>query len=241
MALDVGTGLEPVLVEDPLNYLPRSTSRSYAKGEIIYDFGMPKPDLYLVVEGYVKITRTAGTGEIVTLICQVDDLFGECVFIDAPPGEQAVAIEPSQIMNWPVTVIRDLMMRRPSLGVAFIQWLAGRCLDLSERIATLSHDSTARRLAKALIHLSEPLGRGERQSTEARRLPPFSHKLLAQYVGTTREAVTHCMNQFRRQGCVAYSRRDLMVDCDLLRQWLAGEATGTSSTTLSERSRHNVA
>ncbi len=32
---------------------------------------------------------------------------------------------------------------------------------------------------------------------------PLTHELLSQYVGTSREIVTHYMNQFRRQGTCA--------------------------------------
>ena len=223
MNSDVAAGSERALFEDPLSYLPRSTVRKYAKGQVIYDSTTPNSELYLVIEGFVKITRSAGSGEIVMLVCQVDDLFGESVFVQAGGDEQAVAIEASQIMSWPVSVIRELILRRPSLGIAFIQWLACRCAELGERIATLSTDSTARRIAKALLHLAERLGQMEDQPLQTKRLPPFSHKLLAQYVGTTREAVTHCMNQFRRQGFVTYSRRDLTVYCEALRQWLGGD------------------
>jgi hypothetical protein len=38
---------------------------------------------------------------------------------------------------------------------------------------------------------------------------PFTHELLSQYVGTSREIVTHYMNQFRRQGYLRYSRKRL--------------------------------
>lgn len=241
MTSDVIAGSERSLFEDPLTYLPRSPIKKYAKGQVIYDSDGPNSELHLVIEGYVKVTRMAGTGEIVMIICQVDDLFGESVFVQSAPGERAVAIEASQIMSWPSQVIRDLILRHPPLGIAFIQWLACRCSDLGERIATLSTDSTARRLAKALLHLAERLGQEEDRSNEAKRLSPFSHKLLAQYIGTTREAVTHCMNQFRREGFVTYSRRDMMVYCEALRQWLGGDVKPTPSACLplSEQNGHD--
>jgi CRP-like cAMP-binding protein len=48
---------------------------------------------------------------------------------------------------------------------------------------------------------------------------PFTHELLSQYVGTSREVVTHFMNQFRRQGCLSYSRKGIFLRPDALKSW----------------------
>ena len=42
---------------------------------------------------------------------------------------------------------------------------------------------------------------------------------LGQFVGTTREIVTHYMNQFRRQGYLRYSRTGIILYRDALREW----------------------
>ena len=52
---------------------------------------------------------------------------------------------------------------------------------------------------------------------------PFTHVLLSQYVGTSREIVTHYMNQFRRQGYLRYSRKGILLHRDALKEWLRQE------------------
>jgi CRP-like cAMP-binding protein len=49
---------------------------------------------------------------------------------------------------------------------------------------------------------------------------PFTHELLSQYVGTSREIVTHYMNQFRRQGYIRYSRKGILLYRDAFKDWL---------------------
>jgi CRP-like cAMP-binding protein len=49
---------------------------------------------------------------------------------------------------------------------------------------------------------------------------PVTHELFSQYVGTSREIVTHYMNQFRKQGLLQYSRKGMVVDRQRLQQWL---------------------
>jgi hypothetical protein len=39
----------------------------------------------------------------------------------------------------------------------------------------------------------------------------FTHELLSPYVGTTREVVTHYMNQFRRQWCLRHARECIVI------------------------------
>ena len=53
---------------------------------------------------------------------------------------------------------------------------------------------------------------------------PFTHELLSQYVGTSREMVTHYMNQFRRQGYLRYSRKGIILYKDAFKEWLRQNA-----------------
>ena len=52
------------------------------------------------------------------------------------------------------------------------------------------------------------------------RMLPFTHETLAQYVGTSREIVTHWMARLKRDGCIRYSRRGIMLSREKLRNWM---------------------
>src|SRR6201999_1864838 len=93
-----------------------------------------------------------------------------------------------------------------------------RVLHFKERVVSFNVDTIACRLARSLIRLSERLGMIEEDG--AVRLSPFTHELLSQYVGTSREIITQYMNQFRRDGYVKYSRKHIILRRDALRNWL---------------------
>ena len=99
-------------------------------------------------------------------------------------------------------------------------------IELEDRIESLSLDNTARRLARTLIRLSE-LGNGaEDGSTE---MTALTHELLSQYIGTSREIVTHYMNEFRRRHCVQYSRKHgILVYREPLKEWLRASAVSAA-------------
>ena len=177
-------------------------------------------NLNLIVDGKVKVSRTSDDGrQIVVDIYHKDEFFGESVFLlGRPAQEQAVAIEDTKLMNWSLAAVADIMAREPKLGIALLQLLAQRSVDFGERLESFSVDNIARRLARSLIRFSERLG--ETREGGAIRMMPFTHELLSQVVGTSREIVTHYMNEFRRKGYLQYSRTGIFVYRDALREWL---------------------
>jgi CRP/FNR family transcriptional regulator len=207
-------------LEDPLAHLPCSTILEYKKGQAIYNQDQPSTSIYLVIDGKVKVCRLADDGrQVVVDIYQPDEFFGESAFLSLPQrSEIAVALEPTKVMTWTVAEIEDIVMKRPKLGVALLQLLVQRSMDFGYRIESFSVDNIARRLARTLIRFSERLGSATDDGSI--QMIPFTHELLSQYVGTSREIVTHYMNQFRRQGYLRYSRKGIMLYRDAMRDWL---------------------
>jgi CRP/FNR family transcriptional regulator len=209
-----------VPMEDPLAYLPCSTIVEYAKGQLIYGRAQLSNSIYLVIDGKVKVCRTADDGrQVVVDIYQPDEFFGESGFLgEQHRVEEAVALEATKVMTWSTSEIEDLMVRRPRLGVALVQLLVRRSLDFGARIESFSIDNIGRRLVRSLIRFSERLGQDSKEGFTD--MMPFTHELLSQYVGTSREIVTHYMNQFRRDGYLQYSRKGIALNRDALREWL---------------------
>jgi CRP/FNR family transcriptional regulator len=214
----------PKPLEDPLAHLPCSTIVEYRKGQIIYSQDQPSTTLYLVIDGKVKVSRVADDGhQVVVDIYQSDEFFGESAFLNLPHRcEQATALDNTKLMTWTTAEIEDIATKRPRLAVALLQILVQRTVDFTHRIESFSLDNIARRLARSLIRFSERLGVEEPDGSV--RMAPFTHELLSQYVGTSREIVTHYMNQFRRQGYLKYSRKGIILYREAFRDWLRQNA-----------------
>jgi len=215
---------QPKPLEDPLAHLPCSSIVEYRKGQMIYNQDQPSTSIYLVIDGKIKVSRLADDGhQVVMDIYQPDEFFGESAFLNLPHRpEQAVALENAKLMAWSTTEIDDIIMKRPRLAVALLQILAQRTMDFTYRIESFSVDNISRRLARTLIRFSERLGTQEEDGSV--RMVPFTHELLSQYVGTSREIVTHYMNQFRRQGYLRYSRKGIILYRDAVKDWLRQSA-----------------
>jgi|SwirhisoilCB1_FD_contig_101_226736_length_1174_multi_5_in_0_out_0_1 CRP/FNR family cyclic AMP-dependent transcriptional regulator len=208
------------LLEDPLAYLPCSTIVEYSRGQLIYGRSQVSNSIYLVIDGKVKVCRTADDGrQVVVDIYQPDEFFGECAFLgEKQRTEEAVALDATKVMTWSTAEIEELVVRRPRLGIALVQLLVRRSQEFGARIESFSIDNIGRRLVRSLIRFSERLGRDSGDGSVD--MMPFTHELLSQYVGTSREIVTHYMNQLRRQGYLKYSRKGISLNREALRDWL---------------------
>ena len=197
--------------EDALEYLPRSPIITCEPRQEIYGANQPCMKLYLIMDGRVKISRTTSGGRGVLFdIYEAEQFFGESAVLNLPHrAEDAFTLNKTTLMCWDTAVIEDAIMRSPRLGIAFMQMLVRRAMDFRDRIACCASSKTDKRLAVTLIRLAERSG--TRLETGAIRIPPITHDLLAQYIGTTREVVTQHMNRFRRLGYLGYSRREIVI------------------------------
>ena len=215
-------------LEDPLAHLPCSSILEYRKGQVIYNRDQPSTNIYLVIDGKVKVCRMADEGsQVVVDIYRTDEFLGESAFLSSPArDEQALALENTKVMTWTTAEIEGIVMRRPRLAVALLQIMVQRSIEFGHRIESFSVDNIARRLARTLIRFSERLGQILEDGSI--QMMPFTHELLSQYVGTSREIVTHYMNQFRRQGYLRYSRKGIMLYRDAMKDWLRREASAAA-------------
>lgn len=207
--------------EDPLALLPRRKPQPLVRDQTIYSREDPAESLYLVVDGAVKISRVSpNTGrETVIDVVASESFFGiSCLLHATERGEQAISLEKSQVMEWHVSDLRELIVRTPELGPALMRMVAHKLVEADSRIESFANDHIPRRLVKALLRLGERFG--EHSGAETIRLMPLTHELLARHVGTSREIVTQHMSYLRKQGLLDYSRAGLEFDPVKLRESL---------------------
>lgn len=207
-------------LEDALVYLPRKGVVEFRRGQVIYDDQLTAAGLYLVVQGRVKVSITMEDGsQTVTGIFCGDDFFGECALLGRTERqERATALETTTLMSWTTDEIEDQIERQPKLGMALIQMLVERCLNFEERLQSMALDKTPQRVALSMLGFAARLG--SEGPDGAIRIPPFTHQLLSEYIGTSREIVTFQMNHLRNQGFLRYSRKGIEVFTEALRNHL---------------------
>ena len=202
--------------EDALMYLPRKGVMECRRGQVVYDEQHPVAGLYLVVKGRVKVSITLEDGsQTVVGVYGADEFFGEGAMLGKSEGqERASALENTTLMSWTTAEIEEQIERQPKLGMALIQILVERCLDFEARLQSMALDKTPQRVAQCLLGFAKRLGTPGPDGSV--RIPPFTHQLLSEYVGTSREIVTFQMNHLRQLSLLRYSRKGIEVFVELL-------------------------
>jgi CRP/FNR family transcriptional regulator, cyclic AMP receptor protein len=196
--------------EDLQSFLPRTEPAAFKKGQTIYS-GSEIPDaLYLVESGVVALVDQREDCTAVKRICFAEEFFGEGVLLGIA-GEHAIAIADCKILAWTGEELRRLLTEQPDFAIAFSQELAKQAKEYGDRIVDMVCQPVPALLAAALLSI------GERSRPDSpSNLNPIPHKILAQFIGTSREVVTHYLNEFRRSGLLRYSRKEMTIDRDAL-------------------------
>lgn len=231
-------------LKDPLLYLPCCLKiLEFSKGQPIYAPEDAVSGIYLILFGSVKLTRMLGNGKQVLIdIYRTEEFFGEAALLNRPRrSEMVTAMEDTRLMVWSRQDFEELVEKRPNLALAMLRVFIQRMNNFELRMQSLAQESVLERLARALIRFSTRLGRLDSAGTM--HMPALPQVLLAQYVGTSREIVTYYMTEFRRKGFLTYSRREIALFGNGLREWLelemgrkleypviheAGETAGTA-------------
>ena len=207
-------------VEDALMYLPRKGATDYRRGQIIFGENQPSRELHLVVRGRVKVVIPVEDGrQTLVDIFTTDDFIGESALLGAAwHSERAVALDNASLMSWTASEIDAQVEREPRLGIALLQMLVKRALDYEERLQNFALDKTPERVVRAVLRFADRTG--TRTEDDSLDVPPLSHQLISEYVGTSREIVTFHMNQLRQKGLLQYSRKGMRVYSRALREHL---------------------
>ncbi len=208
----------PLVQQDPLAFLPCTRTTEYQPGSIIYSQAQPANRLYLIVEGKVKVSRQAGGLEVIVDVYKADEFFGEAALAGATRREElAIALERTRVMTWTAQEIEEAAAARPKLAIALLQLMVRRASDFEARIESFSCDSITQRLMRTLVRFADRFG--HRADDGTMRMNALTHEFLSQYIGTTREIVTHRMSQFRRDGYLDYSRSGISLHPRVYTDW----------------------
>jgi CRP-like cAMP-binding protein len=175
------------LDSDALDQLCRyAKPTSLKRGATIFSKGDPGNSLYAIISGTVKISVSSpdGRNAILNLI-SAGEIFGEVALLD---GRERTA-DATANTNCEIFVIdrRDFLpfvRSQPTLAMKFIELLCDRLRWTSDQVEQVILQDLPRRLASALLGL-----------TEKRKLEPTSRTIaitqqeISEMVGMTRESI----------------------------------------------------
>ena len=191
--------------------------RKYGAGQVLFAEGDATSHVYYVASGVVKVFRTDNYGkELIIELCKPGDFFGH---MDVLKGLEytsaAEVLEDAEVHLVPRKVFLDLMHRNRDVAMRFIRLLAGEVTQNQQRLLALAYASVRERTAQALLDLND-------RFKESESKPHLSREDLAGMVGTAKESLIRALSDFKSDGWVSLSGKNVLIEDEAALKRFAG-------------------
>ena len=179
---------------------------------VIFASGDAADELFVVRSGRVAVGRRSPDGrESLVALMEEGDLFGEMpLFDEGERSASARALERSELLCIPYTLVHDALDERPQLLWDVVSLLARRLRSTDSALADAVFLDVTGRTAKRLLELA-----GEADRFQL----PITQEELAGLVGASRERVNKAIAAFVRLGWIEQvDRRYLILERERLAQ-----------------------
>lgn len=169
--------------------------KHYKKREVIFEEGDYPRYLYFVNSGKVKVFKTNEDGKeyIIDIFMDGDFVGYNDLIRDSKYAEGASALEDTDISLIPREDFLTLLHANRDVASQLIKMLANNVTEKEEQLLNLAYHSVRKRVANAILLLSEKEG-----DTEINILRDD----LARIVGTAKESVIRMLTEFKEDGYI---------------------------------------
>jgi len=188
-----------------------ATIRSLRRGEVLFQQGAHPAELYVVAEGWVKMTHVTQNGDQIALrfVQRGEHVGGAALVRGVPFPATAMAASDAIIIAWKSAFIFDLVGSSRTAARNALELVGDRADEFLSRIQELASDSVEVRLAR---HLAELVRRSARKTDRGVGVEfPISRQDLAELCGTTLFTVSRILTRWRDLGLVDPGRQRIVV------------------------------
>ena len=188
-----------------------SVTRTLVRGDVLFNEGDDGNQLYVVVEGKIKLGRSSVDGrENLLALLGPGQMFGELSFFDpGPRSATATAVTDVELGVLGHDVLGPLVEDHTGVALAFLHQLAERLRRTNEVVGDLVFSDVPGRVAKALIDLAERFGRQADDGIHVSH--DLTQEELAQLVGASRETVNKALADFASRGWLRLEPRSVVI------------------------------
>lgn len=190
-----------------------------ARGQTLFSEGETGDRLYVVLEGKIKLTRTAPDGrENLLSVLGPSEMFGELSLFDPRPRTaSAIAVTECRLAGLGHDDLRPWLTAHPEVAVQLLRALAQRLRKTNDVMADLVFTDVPGRVAKALLDLAERFGQPSESGLHVHH--DLTQEELAQLVGASRETVNKALADFAGRNWLRIEARAVVIlDIERLRR-----------------------
>jgi CRP/FNR family transcriptional regulator, cyclic AMP receptor protein len=198
--------------------LSRGVRRPFRRGSFLMTEGEISDHVAVVLSGRAKVSSyTADGKEVVLAVRGPGELLGELSALDGGPRSASVAaLEAVDALVIPSERFEAFLEAHPRLAILVLQMTTRRLRDADRKRVEFGAYDTPGRVARRLLELVERYG--EAEGTGMRISLSLTQDELAGWTGSSREAVSKALREFRDRGWIETGRRSIVVsDVEALR------------------------
>jgi CRP/FNR family transcriptional regulator len=182
-----------------------------ARAERLFDEGASGNQLYVILDGKIKLTRAAADGrENLLSVLGPGEMFGELSLFDPRPRTaSATAVTDSRLAALAHDDLRSWLTGRPDVALHLLQALAQRLRRANDVMADLVFTDVPGRVAKALLDLAERFGTAQEDGLQVNH--DLTQEELAQLVGASRETVNKALADFAARGWLQLAAKSVLL------------------------------
>lgn len=173
-------------------------NKHYNNGDRIVLHGDTADSLWLVLKGWIKLTRQTPDGkESIIGLCTEGEMFGEAALFSHAnyPYTAEVAGNSSELVGIPSTTIRSLVSKDPSLSAQVMTMLSERTSQAQLKLEHMTTMSAAQRFGCFLLRLCNT----QLDGIKTLQIPIEKH-ILAAYLGMKPETLSRSQQQLKPLG-----------------------------------------
>lgn len=182
--------------------------------ETVFHEGQEAETFYLLLDGYIRVVRTAESGnQVISLFIPPGELFG----IAAALGRvvypaSAVASCEVAALGWPMRLWSQIAMRHAGFATATHRTIGGRFAEMNDRLMEMATGQVQHRVARTLLRLAAQSGTGNaRQDSGIEIAFPITRRQISEMSGTTLHTVSRLMSAWEKQGIVESRRKHVSI------------------------------
>lgn len=189
----------------------------FQSDQMIFSRGDPGRDIYLVLEGRVRLSILSGDGrELSFAHAGPGSVFGEIATLDG--GERtagATAMTRVKAMTLPQRGLIELIEKNPQVAMAAIRFLCSRLRETDQRLEAIALHRIEVRLARLILsalRLETPAAKGKSVALDL----GMSQGELALLIGASRPKVNIALTTLEEMGAIKRSGTKLSCDIEVL-------------------------
>jgi CRP-like cAMP-binding protein len=188
-----------------------------AKGSILFNEGDEGEQLYVIIDGKLKLGTSSGDGrENLLSILGPGEMFGELSLFDpGPRTSTATAVTDAKLLSLSHEKVIPWLKQNPEVSLQLLTRLSQRLRRTNEAVGDLVFSDVPGRVAKALIDLGDRFGKTTPEGLLVNH--DLTQEELAQLVGASRETVNKALADFAGRGWLKLDGRSVLIaDVDRL-------------------------